>query len=86
MSDTEVEKWEQKIKDSLLRRDDNLESLMSAMTSAMSGAVEVNGKKMYLSNFGIKTLGYLNAPANQRMLIILMEMTMMLILPVMQIS
>lgn len=66
MSDTEVEKWEQKIKDSLLRRDDNLESLMSAMTSAMSGAVEVNGKKMYLSNFGIKTLGYLNVPANQQ--------------------
>ena len=66
MSDTEVEKWEQKIKDSLLRRDDTLESLMSAMTSAMSGAVEVNGKKMYLSNFGIKTLGYLNAPANQQ--------------------
>lgn len=66
MSDTEVEKWEQKIKDSLLRRDDNLESLMSTMTSAMSGAVEVNGKKMYLSNFGIKTLGYLNAPANQQ--------------------
>lgn len=66
MSDTEVEKWEQKIKDSLLRRDDNLESLMSAMTSAMSGAVEVNGKKMYLSNFGIKALGYLNAPANQQ--------------------
>lgn len=66
MSDTEVEKWEQKIKDSLLRRDDNLESLMSAMTSAMSGSVEVNGKKMYLSNFGIRTLGYLNAPANQQ--------------------
>lgn len=66
MSDTEVEKWEQKIKDSLLRRDDNLESLMSAMTSAMSGAVEVNGKKMYLSNFGIKTLGYLNVPKNQQ--------------------
>lgn len=66
MSDTEVEKWEQKIKDSLLRRDDNLESLMSAMTSAMSGAVEIDGKKYYLSNFGIKTLGYLNAPANQQ--------------------
>lgn len=66
MSDTEVEKWEQKIKDSLLRRDDNLESLMSAMSSAMSGAVEVNGKKMYLSSFGIKTLGYLNAPKNQQ--------------------
>ena len=66
MSDTEVEKWEQKIKDSLLRRDDNLESLMSVMTSAMSGAVEVNGKKYYLSNFGIKTLGHLKAPKNQQ--------------------
>lgn len=66
MSDTEVEKWEQKIKDSLLRRDDNLESLMNAMTSAMSGAVEIDGKKYYLSNFGIKTLGYLNAPTNQQ--------------------
>ena len=66
MSDTEVEKWEQKIKDSLLRRDDNLESLMNVMTSAMSGAVEIDGKNYYLSSFGIKTLGYLDAPANQQ--------------------
>ena len=66
MSDTEVEKWEKKIKDSLLRRDDKLESLMNVMTSAMSGAVEIKGKKYYLSSFGIKTLGYLNAPANQQ--------------------
>lgn len=66
MSDTEVEKWEQKIKDSLLRRDDSLEAVMNAMTSSMSKGVEVNGKTYYLSNFGIKTLGYLNAPENQQ--------------------
>mgnify|MGYP000596529167 FL=1 len=66
MSDTEVEKWEQKIKDSLLRRDDSLAGVMNAMTSSMSKGVEVNGKTYYLSNFGIKTLGYLNAPENQQ--------------------
>jgi flagellar hook-associated protein 2 len=69
MSDTEIEKWETKIKDSLLRRDTTLQSLMSAMTSAMSSGykVTVNGveKTYYLSTYGIKTLGYLNAPENQ---------------------
>lgn len=66
MSDTEVELWEEKIKDSLLRRDDSLESVMSAMTSSMSKGVEINGKTYYLSTFGIKSLGYLNAPENQQ--------------------
>lgn len=66
MSDTEVEKWEEKIKASLLRRDDSLESIMNAMTSAMSQGVEIDGKKYYLSTFGIKTLGYLNAPENEQ--------------------
>ena len=66
MSDTEVEKWEEKIKSSLLRRDDTLSSIMNAMTSAMSKAVEIDGKNYYLSNFGIKTLGYLNAAENEQ--------------------
>ena len=66
MSDTEVEKWEDKIKSSLLRRDDSLESIMNTMTSAMSKGYEVNGKKYYLSTFGIKTLGYLNAAENEQ--------------------
>ncbi|MDD7636965.1 MAG: flagellar filament capping protein FliD [Clostridiales bacterium] len=65
MSDTEIEKWEEKIKASLLRRDDSLESIMNAMTSSMSKGVEINGKTYYLSSFGINTLGYLNAPENQ---------------------
>lgn len=66
MSDTEIEKWEEKIKASLLRRDDSLESVMNAMTTSMSKGVTINGKTYYLSSFGIKTLGYLNAPANQQ--------------------
>lgn len=66
MSETEIEKWEAKIKDSLLRRDDSLESVMNAMTSSMSKGIEIDGKKYYLSSFGIKTLGYLTAPENQQ--------------------
>lgn len=66
MSDTEVEKWEEKIKSSLLRRDDSLESVMNAMTSSMSKGYEINGKNYYLSSFGIKTLGYLNAAENEQ--------------------
>ena len=66
MSDTEVEKWEAKIKDSLLRRDDTLSSIMNTLTSTMSKGVTVNGETLYLSNFGIKTLGYLNAPENEQ--------------------
>ena len=66
MSDKEVEKWEEKIKSSLLRRDDTLEGLMSAMTNAMSQSYEVNGKKYSLSSFGINTLGYLNAAKNEQ--------------------
>lgn len=66
MSDTEVEKWEAKIKDSLLRRDDTLSSIMSAMTGAMTKGISVNGETLYLSSFGIQTLGYLNAPKNEQ--------------------
>ena len=66
MSETEVEKWEKKIKDSLLRRDSSLSEIMSTMTSAMSQSFEINGKKYSLSNFGIETLGYLNSPKNEQ--------------------
>ena len=66
MSDTEIEKWEAKIKGSLLRRDDTLSNIMSSMTSAMSKGVQVGNETLYLSNFGIMTLGYLNAPKNEQ--------------------
>lgn len=66
MSESEVEKYEQKIKDALLRRDSNLSSISSALKTAMSSGYEVNGKTMYLSDFGINTLGYFNAPDNEK--------------------
>lgn len=66
MSDTEIEKWEEKIKSALLRRDDSLEGVMNSMTSAMSKGIKVDGKMYYLSSFGINTLGYLNAAENEQ--------------------
>ena len=66
MSDTEIEKWETKIKDSLLRRDNSLSSIMNSMMTSMSSGIEINGKSYSLSSFGIQTLGYLNAAANEQ--------------------
>lgn len=50
MSDSEVEKWETKIKDSLLRRDSNLSTIMNAMTTSMTKAISINGKNYSLSS------------------------------------
>ena len=55
MSEEEVEKWETKIKDSLLRRDSTLGQLMNAMKDSMMSSVNVGGKSYSLSTFGITT-------------------------------
>ncbi|BCJ92939.1 hypothetical protein acsn021_05080 [Anaerocolumna cellulosilytica] len=55
MSDDQIEKWESKIKDSGLRRDSSLGSLLDAMKTAMMSSVEVNGKKFSLASFGVET-------------------------------
>lgn len=65
MSDTEIEKWENKVKDALLRRDSTLGTVSGAMKQIMAEGVEVNGKKMYLSDFGIETLSYFEAAENE---------------------
>ena len=65
MSDSEIAEWEKKIKDSLLRRDDTLGSLMNGMTSAMLKSYNINGKNYSLSSFGIHTLGVLNSADNE---------------------
>ena len=66
MSETEAKKYEDKIKDSLLRRDENLNTVSSALKGIMSGGIEVNGKMMYLQDFGIDNLGYFNAADNEK--------------------
>ena len=66
MSDKEIEKWEEKIKGSLLRRDDTLSTVMNLMTSSMAqGFTLSDGKKYSLASFGIKTQGYLAAAENE---------------------
>ena len=66
MSDSAIEEWENKIKDSILRKDSTLGTFAQAMKTIMMEGVEVNGQKMYLSNFGINTLNYFSAPDNER--------------------
>lgn len=67
MSDAEIEKWEQKIKDSILRKDSTLSEVASTMRGVMSMGVEMNdGSMMYLFDLGINTLGYFGAAENER--------------------
>ena len=66
LSDSEVEEYEKKIKDALLRRDENLSSISSTLKSVMSGGIEVGGKTLHLFDFGIETLGYFEAADNER--------------------
>lgn len=55
MSEDEVKKWEDKIKDSLLRRDGTLNSLISTMRQSLLTTTKVDGKSYSLSSFGIVT-------------------------------
>ena len=66
MSDEEVEKWEDTIKNSLLRKDNTLQSIMSSLTGVINSSYEVNGKKTWLFDFGIETLGYFEAEEGER--------------------
>ncbi len=65
MSETEIEKWEQKIKDSLLRRDSTLSSIISSMTTAMMKTYDINGETVSWSTFAVHTLGTMNAEKNE---------------------
>lgn len=66
LAESEVEEWEKKVKDSLLRRDASLNTVASAMKDVMLQGAEVNGKTMYLADFGINTLGYFKAADNEK--------------------
>lgn len=66
MSESEIEKWEGKIKDSILRRDETVSSVSSTLKMIMLSGVEIDGVKMNLSNFGINTLGFFDAAENEK--------------------
>ncbi len=59
MTETDIENWEKKIKDSLLRRDDTLGTLLTSMRNALSSSyTDEDGKTYALSSFGIVTGNY----------------------------
>ena len=84
MSEKEIEKWEEKIKNSILRRDSTLSSVATAIKQVMAQGFNMtytdsagNTKQyldknnqpygqMYLSEFGIATLGYFTAKDNEK--------------------
>ncbi len=63
MSDEEVEKWESKIKGSLLRKDDSLSTLINLFKNTMASTSKAGDS---WSTFGIATLGYFNAADNEK--------------------
>ncbi|MDE6233471.1 MAG: flagellar filament capping protein FliD [Lachnospiraceae bacterium] len=66
MNDSDVEKWEAKIKDSILRRDSTLGSISDLLKTSLMKSYTVNGKKYSLSSFGIKTGGYFATSDNTK--------------------
>lgn len=66
LTDREIEEWEKKLNDSALRRDAGVSTVSAALREVMSAGVEMGGKKMYLSDFGINPLSYLVAPDNEK--------------------
>ena len=66
MSEDEIATWEKKIKTSILRNDSTLSEVAGTMKSAMQKGFEIDGETMYLSNFGIGTLGYFTSADNEK--------------------
>jgi flagellar hook-associated protein 2 C-terminal domain protein len=66
MSDDEIEKWETKIKDSLLRNDGTLSSVVSSMKNSMLAGITIDGKTYSLSDFGISTGSYFSTSTNEK--------------------
>lgn len=66
LSDNEIEEWEKKIKDSLLRRDSTLSDVSSAMRMDMMMTMQIGGKTYSLADFGIETQSYFKAKDNER--------------------
>lgn len=66
MSDKEVEEWDNKIKGAILRKDESLNDVISTMTSSITKGIQVGDQMMYLSDFGISTLGYFDSEVNER--------------------
>lgn len=68
MTDDEIDKWEKKVKDALLRRDGTLQGVSDAIKSAFQKSYMIDGKSYSLASFGIKTAGYFASGDNEKSL------------------
>lgn len=67
LNEEEQKKWEEKLNETALSKDEHLSRVMLSIRSVMNEGVEMaDGSKMYLSHFGIKTLNYFKAQDNEK--------------------
>jgi len=66
MTDTEVETWEKKVKDALLRKDSTVNSVSTSLKTDMLGSFTTDGVKANLATFGINTLSYFTSAENEK--------------------
>ena len=66
LSDKEVEKWEAKVKEALMRKDSNLASIANAYKNGMLQTYSVNGKSYSLASLGISTGNYFTTSSEDR--------------------
>lgn len=66
MTDTQIEDWEDKIKDALLRKDSTLGTVTTMMKQVMMQGVTIDGETVTLDDFGIETESYFNAADNEK--------------------
>ncbi len=66
LTDSEVKKWEDKVNESLLRKDGNLSSISSIFRESMLQTLDFDGKTYSLSSFGINTSNYFSVNENER--------------------
>ena len=66
MSEYEIEKWEDKLKEQALAKDSNVNSVASTLRDVFNKGFEIGGKTMYLFDFGIEAQNYTEAPENEK--------------------
>ena len=66
MTDDQIDKWEDKIKGAVLRKDSELGSVIDALKTTMLSNINIGGVAYNLSSFGIETLGYFASEENER--------------------
>ena len=66
LSETQIEKWEEKAKQGLLRRDSTIESLLSSMRNILNQAVTVTNEDGTTTRYSLASLGIVTGDYSER--------------------